>query len=203
MRCARQFAHFCIETILAAAFIMLALLLSPQGQEWAARIALPQDPTLVAIATDDVAGLRRALAGGCCEVRYPSGGTPLVLAAGGSDIRIVLELLASGADPNTSGNLGFTPLHAAVMSGDLEVAQLLLQYGASVDSATAGRITPVISAAQNGDDAMVRLLLAYGATRYCVGDCLATSNEERAHSQPAETLRFAGASADVLVRTTR
>jgi ankyrin repeat protein len=53
-----------------------------------------------------------------------------VLKGNRSDVR---DLLALGADPNASGDMGHTPLHYAAMSGDLLIALSLMGRGAAPD----------------------------------------------------------------------
>jgi ankyrin repeat protein len=54
----------------------------------------------------------------------------------------VRDLMALGADPNASGDMGHTPLHYAAMQGHLLVALALLGSGATPDAKNAFGQTP-------------------------------------------------------------
>jgi ankyrin repeat protein len=87
----------------------------------------------------------------------------LLAAAEGGDARVVQNLLAAGADPNTYDFLGFRPLHHAARLDYLAVATVLLAHGADPNAATSMRATPLELAARAGDPRLVQVLLAAGA----------------------------------------
>jgi len=58
-------------------------------------------------------------------------------------------LLAAGADPNSSSQLGFTPLMGACRSGDAECCKLLLQAGADIQATARDGSTPVDAASRS------------------------------------------------------
>jgi ankyrin repeat protein len=57
--------------------------------------------------------------------------TPLSQAVRSGDLETVRLLLATGADPNTTGTAGWTPLHVAVDHGNPHVVRALLEAGAN------------------------------------------------------------------------
>jgi uncharacterized protein len=59
---------------------------------------------------------------------------PLHVLAWDDDLEGVGILLAAGADPNGTGDLGETPLHVAVRKGNVALVQLLLSHGADPTS---------------------------------------------------------------------
>lgn len=76
----------------------------------------------------------------------------------------LLELLESGADPDSQDDDGWTPLHwAAGMEGDAPRTRVLLDAGANPNAVSDGGFTPLMAAAQTGDLARVRMLLEAGA----------------------------------------
>lgn len=76
----------------------------------------------------------------------------------------LLELLESGADPDSRDDDGWTPLHwAASLEGDEPRTRALLDAGANPNAVSDGGFTPLLAAAQTGDVARVRMLLEAGA----------------------------------------
>jgi uncharacterized protein len=84
-------------------------------------------------------------------------------AAMARDMGTVAQLLASGADPNTTGQFQTPALHWVVRVEDIDTARLLLEAGADPDMVNAYELTPLSLALENADLAMVELLLSFGA----------------------------------------
>lgn len=89
---------------------------------------------------------------------YPDDDTLLHLVArvGGAD-EIAL-LVASGANVNASGDIGYTPLHSAASMGRLKVVEKLLELGASLNLQDEFGDTPLTVAQTEGHAEVVRLL---------------------------------------------
>jgi ankyrin repeat protein len=103
-----------------------------------------------ALRNRDAAAIRALLDSGVAlNVREATTGmTPLLVAAGLSDARIVRQLIDAGADPFTVDSRGSgTALHRAVQAGDLETIRLLVEEGLFVDAVapTTGH-TPLMDA---------------------------------------------------------
>lgn len=77
-------------------------------------------------------------------------GTPLSVASGYNNLRIVETLLEAGADPNLRGGHFSTPLQFLCVQGNLEMVRLLLKYGATVGD-IGGACGSSLQAAQVGD----------------------------------------------------
>jgi len=94
-------------------------------------------------------------------------GTPLILAAGSGDTRIVQLLLSRGADVNhvalSREERYRTALTSASRAGHLEIVTLLLENGALVDAAPRGDPTALMSAAEGRHREIVDLLVERGA----------------------------------------
>jgi hypothetical protein len=82
----------------------------------------------------------------------------------GDDDRVI-ELLQSGADPNSQDPLGRTALMYAGINGQTRLMKLLIAKGADVNAVAQGfnRVTPLIASVLFGDPNAVRLLLEHGA----------------------------------------
>jgi len=66
--------------------------------------------------------------------RNKEGKTALHFAVDQKNTEIVRLLLAQGANPNISDNLGWTPLHIAAQVNAFTIVQLLLDVGADINS---------------------------------------------------------------------
>jgi hypothetical protein len=96
--------------------------------------------------------------------------TPLAMAAGGGDVRVVQLLLDHNADVHA--HQGLIPHRVArVGGGDRPaVMKLLLDHGADVHATDAVGFTPLHEAADKGNAALARMLILYG------GNILARNN---------------------------
>ena len=63
--------------------------------------------------------------------RAPDGDQPLHIAVVQSNPEYVQALLAHGADPRSTGDMGCTPLHYAATRGSRAIVEMLLAAGAS------------------------------------------------------------------------
>ncbi|MBX9831028.1 ankyrin repeat domain-containing protein [Candidatus Babeliales bacterium] len=89
----------------------------------------------------------------------PKNNLQLLVAAKNGNIQRVTELIAAGANINTTNEQGFTPLHAATPHGDTTCVQLLLTAGANVNAQDAKGKTPLEYAALIGHVACVQLMV--------------------------------------------
>ena len=89
---------------------------------------------------------------------------PIVEAITTNDVKLVHELLAQGADPNTRDSAGNTLLHIAAELGLSMLAKMLVWAGGDLE-ARAGIMdaTPLIIAAANGMTSTAIVLLELGA----------------------------------------
>jgi ankyrin len=95
------------------------------------------------------------------EVVNADGQTALVLACQAGADRVVLLLLAAGADFNALTPCGLRPLHAAVIEQHLSVLDLLLIAGADPSAAdSSGRTGIHLAGATGQRDAVLKLLAA-------------------------------------------
>jgi hypothetical protein len=95
--------------------------------------------------------------------------TPLAMAAGGGDVRVVQLLLDHNADVHA--HHGLIP-HRVVRVGVLlqlgdrpAVMKLLLDHGANVNTTDALGFTPLHDAADTGDALMARMLIHHGGNK--------------------------------------
>ena len=99
------------------------------------------------------------------NARQRSGWTPLMHAAGNSDLRMMARLLSAGADPYLVNNDGGNALMCAAQKGSIECVHLLLSRGVPVDARDNGGQTALFKARYAGDAApdMIRYLIEQGA----------------------------------------
>jgi hypothetical protein len=89
---------------------------------------------------------------------------PLIKAVQAKDVKKAQQLIAKGADPNQTNDVGFPALSIAASWGNEEMVKLLLKAGAKVNAKSATLTdTALAGAAQRGNAATVRALLAAGA----------------------------------------
>jgi uncharacterized protein len=84
--------------------------------------------------------------------------TPLCLGARKGNLRIVLALLAAGAQADDAVDRGETALFSAAQKGHLSVVQRLLQAGAEVNHETHDGWMPLLVAAAEGHEAIIQIL---------------------------------------------
>ncbi|KAJ5887598.1 hypothetical protein N7495_007639 [Penicillium taxi] len=76
-----------------------------------------------------------------------------------TEVRVVVELLEDGVDPNIRDVNGVTPLILASIRGIVDVAATLIQAGADVNSADNVGATPIFGATLHDQEEVVKLLL--------------------------------------------
>lgn len=94
------------------------------------------------------------------------GDTPLHLAAGNGNLRVVKELLEHCVDINSRNNNGSTPLFLSVFHGYKEIVELLLKKGANANipfMIMEKPITPLFLVFQFMNLKIAKILLKYGA----------------------------------------
>lgn len=100
----------------------------------------PVDDELVyAIARNDVAGVRAALAAGADPNSLTDAGTTALMqaAALGTNLELARAILFAGADVDATDAAGRAAIHLAAMYGRADSMALLLDHGARVDARTA------------------------------------------------------------------
>jgi ankyrin repeat protein len=144
--------------------IALAALLACCGTAQA-RGASGDDGALArAIAADDVAAVRAALAGHADPDRRLGFGAPaLSLAVNTQNPEMVAALLAGGAKPNVADIDGVTPLGLACELGNGEIVAHLLDAHADARAARPDGTTPLAICARYGPAEAVARMLAAGA----------------------------------------
>lgn len=108
---------------------------------------------------------------------------PLTLAAYNGDFESVLELLNTGAKPNSQTRGRDTPLSYAAGNGHIDIVRLLLERGTLVD---AGDGAALKAAAFRGHSDVVQVLLTAGAdVRLYTGSNDRTSKRLRRANEPS------------------
>ena len=134
--------------------------------DWATGAPTGDQLLIVATAMGDVPRARRAIGeGASLDVRCSTGCTPLALAAGRGDRRLVSYLLAEGADVNACfEDPAMTPLLVAtVATCDAATIRMLLEAGADPNGSDCAKYRPLVSAASKGCADAVEVLLNFGA----------------------------------------
>jgi len=139
-------------------------------------VLLAVGSALPAPAADDTQALYRALLNNdeaqvkALVTRNPAllechyaGQTPLHLAAGRGNRKIVRFLLSRGAAAEVKDPAGVTPLHLAAQSGNADTVEVLLKAGAQVNAADDTKKTPLTYAILGGKKDAERILRKYGA----------------------------------------
>ena len=90
--------------------------------------------------------------------------TPLHIASRKGELEDVQALLASGADLDISGDLGYTPLHCAAMCGKVDVIKQLLLNGANLELTNEFNQTPLNIAELGGHKEIVEILSSWKPT---------------------------------------
>ena len=117
-----------------------------------APVVLPKDPDIQLI-LDSLAQ------------QVPHQEIPLIQAAEKGKLDVVKQLLADGADIETTDVAGYTALYAAVLAGHQEVVSFLSENKANPNVVDVMGVTPLMHAAFKGDTEMVRILLNAGADK--------------------------------------
>ncbi len=97
------------------------------------------------------------------NARQPDGATALHWAVYLNDIETAELLVAAGAVPDASNELGVTPLYLACENGNAAVVRVLLAAGATPHAVLPSGETALMTAARAGSVGAVRALLAHGA----------------------------------------
>ena len=97
------------------------------------------------------------------NARQPDGATALHWAAYLNDLLTTELLIAAGAVPDASNELGVTPLYLACENGNAPVVRVLLAAGATPHAVLPSGETALMTAARAGSVGAVRALLAHGA----------------------------------------
>ncbi len=91
------------------------------------------------------------------------GDTPLMMAARTSNLVIVKQLLAAGADAGCSNGKGVTALHLAAILGNVPLGKALLDAGADIDAKTREGQTPLMYAVIKGKSEFAQMLVLENA----------------------------------------
>lgn len=91
------------------------------------------------------------------------GETPLMMAARASNLVIVKQLLAAGADAGCSNGKGVTALHLAAILGNVPLGKALLEAGADIDAKTLEGQTPLMYAVIQGKSEFAQMLVLESA----------------------------------------
>jgi uncharacterized protein len=153
-----RWAHEAKARKVAGASEIIALLDSAGARDTAGIIA---NDLTVAVARNDVAGVRAALAAGADPKARDAQGIPAVVhAAARRQTAIAKALIAAGADVNDRGPYGPTALVAAIDTGDVETVKALLAAGARGGLADSRGIYPLMASARKPNADLSLLLLA-------------------------------------------
>lgn len=93
----------------------------------------------------------------------PGASSPLAVAAGVDNRRMVQTLLDKGADINHKDIYMNTPLNDAALIGSSEMIEFLLLHGAEINSVNLNGESSLFGAVSSGNIEAVRILLKYGA----------------------------------------
>ena len=97
------------------------------------------------------------------NARQPDGATALHWAVYLNDLETVDLLIAAGAAPDVTNELGVAPLYLACENGNAALARKLLAAGATPHAMLPSGETALMTAARAGSAGAVRALLAHGA----------------------------------------
>ena len=121
----------------------------------------------VAVANQELNATKHAIEiGADLESRNGNGQTPIHIAAGNGDLKMVRMLVAARVNVNArieNRSAIVTPLHLAAERKDCEVVRVLLAAGTEPDLKSYQGRTPLFYAVSNGDTESIRLLLEYNA----------------------------------------
>ncbi len=150
-----------LTTMLTAALLLLA----------ACQTGEPGDRLARAVAANDLAGVRAALADGAAlEHRDDQGRTPLVAATKANRVAIAEVLLAAGADPNAKDDIQDSAFLYAGAEGYDQILRATLKHGADVRSTNRFGGTALIPASEHAHVETVRILIAAGVPVNHVND---------------------------------
>lgn len=119
-----------------------------------------------AVASDDIAAVKRLLAAGADPRATTTLGhvTPLALAATNGDAAIIQALLDAKAEVDATSADGTTPLMLAAASGNVDAIRVLLDHGAAVNAKEPLRgETPLFFAAGTNRAEAIKFLISRGA----------------------------------------
>jgi ankyrin repeat protein len=88
------------------------------------------------------------------KVKHPE----LVTLASLGSVKIVMQKLLEGWDPNVQNEDDITPVHKAIEHNDLIMTQLLIDAGARVDIGDLAGFTPLKTAQMVGNKKMIQLV---------------------------------------------
>ena len=91
------------------------------------------------------------------------GETPLMMAARASNLLIVKQLRAAGAEVGCSNAKGVTALHLAAILGNVSLGKTLLAAGADIDAKTLDGQTPLMYAVIRGKSEFAQMLVLESA----------------------------------------
>jgi ankyrin repeat protein len=180
-----------LRSIVLAAVVILLAVSFPAANHYYDAVDPPSDsPVLDAIATHNLAQLRRVTEGPLIEAMDRNEMTPLMTALQMEDAEAVKDLLARGANVNHASQTMGSPLLTALAVGNVEMAKLLIERHATVNYQTSGGDTPLLAAIRGGDRACLDLILASGADRYPAGARRNALTEAAASDHEIELVRY-------------